>query len=427
MIERHVVKDTEKTVRVKMDNIIQRFKRIAVGGFVQRIRKSNNILISDTTLRDGEQAPGAGLGPDQKLAIARQLKKLGVDAIEAGFPASSEEEARAVELIGREVRGPVISALCRCVREDIETAVNSLKHASRWGLALFIGTSPILRKHSLHDKSQDEIISLVRDSIKFAKKYTDSIAFGAEDAVRTEPEFLYRVYEEAIESGAVVIGFPDTVGWLVPGETAFRIQEIKKNVRNIENALLAVHFHNDLGLATANTLTAVQNGANIVQCTINGLGERAGNTSLEEFVMALKIRKDYYKGKVGINTKELFATSQLVEKFTGVNVCAYKSVVGKNVFATEAGIHQAALLEERATYEIIRPEDVGQSGTTFVLGRHSGKNIIIYKLRQFGYKLDEKNDKEIIEDIYRKFKALAVTKKSIEETELADIARAVIK
>jgi len=401
-------------------------KKMAFSAVIEGIKKKRRILISDTTLRDGEQAPGASLSIEQKLVIAKQLDILGVDAIETGFPASSKEDFEATKLISREVRGPVISVLSRCHREDIKLSAEALKDAKHWSISLFLGTSPLLRKYSL-DKSKEQVIEILKDAIKFAKKFTDNVAFGAEDASRTEREFLYKVYEEAIDSGALVIGFPDTVGWLIPGEVKEMIEGIKRNVRNLKRAFLAIHFHNDLGLAVANSLAAVECGVNIIQCTINGLGERAGNTSLEELVMTLKTRRDYYKVNLNINTKELFKTSQLVAELTGVGVSPHKPIVGKNVFATEAGIHQAALLKERVTYEIIKPEEVGQKGTTFVLGRHSGRHAVYHRLEALGYRLSDKENEEKLNVIYQRFKELAGTKKEVSDEDLVLIAKEVLE
>lgn len=401
-------------------------ERMAVSTFMQVLKRQKRILISDTTLRDGEQAPGASLNIEQKLTIAKQLDSLGVDSIEAGFPASSKEDFEAVRLISSKVKRPLISALSRCHKEDIKLTAESFKDAKRWGIALFLGTSPILRKYSLN-KSKEQIIEILKDGIKFAKKFTGTIAFGAEDATRTEPEFLYRVYEEAIDSGVRVIGFPDTVGWLVPEQVKEMINGIKRNVPNLKRAFLATHFHNDLGLAVANSLAAVECGVNIVQCTINGLGERAGNASLEELVMALKTRKDYYKVRLNVDTKELFRTSQLVAELTGIGVSPHKPIAGRNVFATEAGIHQAALLKERTTYEIIKPEEVGQKGTTLVLGRHSGKHAIHDRLQKLGYRLVGRNGEDRLNVIYQRFKELAGTKKEVSDEELTTITKEVLK
>jgi len=401
-----------------------RLKEKATHALISFIKKHRIVLISDTTLRDGEQAPGGSLNPDQKLVIAKQLESLGVNAIETGFPASSKEDFEAAKLIARHVRRPLITALSRCRWEDIELTADALKNAKRWGFTLFLGTSPMLRKYSLN-KSKEEVIEIMKNAIKQAKQFTDNVAFGAEDATRTEPDFLYRVYEEAIDAGAAAIGLTDTVGWLIPQQAKEIIEGIKANVRNLHKVLLAVHFHNDLGLAVANSLAAVECGANVVQCTINGIGERAGNASLEEVVMALKIRKDYYKARVVIDTKQLFKTSQLVAELTGLYVSPNKAVVGHNVFATEAGIHQAALLKERLTYEIIKPEDVGQKGTTLVLGRHSGKHVIYYRLRKMGYKIMGGKNTQL-DTIYTKFKELAATRKEVSDSELAEIAKEVL-
>ncbi|MBL7071610.1 MAG: 2-isopropylmalate synthase [Candidatus Omnitrophica bacterium] len=406
-------------------NLGEGLKKIGVSAYIELIKKQKRLLISDTTLRDGEQAPGASLDVDQKLTIARQLGSLGVNSIEAGFPASSKEDLEAVKLIAKEVKGPVISALSRCSKGDITTAAEALKGARHWSISLFLGTSPILRKYSLN-KSKEEVLAIMRDAIGYARGFTDNIAFGAEDATRTEPDFLYKVYNEAIDAGARAIGFPDTVGWLIPGQAKEMIEGIKKNVPGLNRALLAIHFHNDLGLAVANSLAAVECGVNVVQCTINGLGERAGNASLEELVMAIRTRKDHYKVNLNINTKELFKTSCLVSELTGIAVSSNKPIVGRNVFATEAGIHQAALLKKESTYVIIKPEEVGQDRTTIFLGRHSGKHAISHKLKNFGYKMGSKDSENQLETVYRKFKELAVTKKEVTEDELAKIAREVL-
>ena len=407
-------------------DIAKEIKRKTQDVLIDIVKKTRRILIGDTTLRDGEQAPRAGLNAEEKLTIAGQLDRLGVDSIEAGFPAANKEDFEAVRLVSRKIRRPLISALARCHAKDIELAHESLKDAREGGIILFLGTSPVLRKYSLN-KSREEVIETLKRAVTLARKFADNVAFGAEDASRTEPDFLYEVYEKAIDSGASLIGFTDTVGWLVPEETKGIMDGIKRNVRNLKKVLLGVHFHNDLGLALANSLVAVECGANIVQCTINGLGERAGNTSLEELVMALKTRKEYYKTTVNINTKELFKTSRLVERLTGIGVSPQKPIVGGSVFATEAGIHQAALLKQRLTYEIIKPEAVGQRGTTFVLGRHSGKHAVYDRMRKLGYRVNEKRDRERLEAVYRRFKEVASTRKEVDDGELADIARVIFR
>ncbi len=401
-------------------------KKLGLSAAIEIIKRQKRILISDTTLRDGEQAPGAGLNVEKKLAIAQQLDKLGVDCIEAGFPASSKEDFEACRLISANVKRPMISALSRCHKTDIKLAAESLGNAGHWSISLFLGTSPILRKYSLN-KSKEEVIETLKDAIKFAKGFTNNLAFGAEDATRTEPEFLYKVCKEALDSGAVVIGLPDTVGWLLPEQVKKMIEGVKKNVPGLRKAFLATHFHNDLGLAVANSLAAVECGANIVQCTINGLGERAGNASLEELVMALKTRKDYYKAALNIDARQFFKTSKLVEELTGIKVSPNKPIVGRNVFASEAGIHQAALLRSRATYQILKPEDVGQEGITLVLGRHSGKHAVYDRLHKLGYRLAAERDENKLEEIYQRFKEIAVTKKEVSDGELAGIASEVLE
>ena len=393
---------------------------------INTIKKQNRVFIGDTTLRDGEQAPGAGLNVEEKLKIAHQLSALGVDSIEAGFPVSSKEEFEATQLIASRVKRPVITALCRSKKEDIDCATEALKRARKWGLALFMPTSPILRKLSVNKRKED-IISEIKSAISYARRFTDSIVLAAEDASRTEPDFLYKVYREAIDSGALVVGFPDTVGCMVPEEVKEAIAGIKANVPNLSKAFLGVHFHNDLGLAVANALAAIESGVNIVQCTVNGIGERAGNTSLEEIVMALNTKRARYKAKHNINSKELFKTSRLVSELTGLGVSANKAIVGENVFASEAGIHQAALLKSRTTYEIIKPEDVGQLGTRLVLGRHSGKHAIFDRMKYLGYKLPRNNKDEQIENIYRRFKEIAVTKKIVTDDDLRMIIKEITK
>ncbi len=405
-------------------NLVGRLKEKAARALIDFVKKRKIVIISDTTLRDGEQAPGASLTPEQKLVIAKQLESLGVNAIESGFPASSKEDFEAGKLIASNIKKPLITALTRCLWKDIEITAEALKKSRRFGITLFLATSPLLRKYSLN-KSKEEILEMVKDAVSYARKFTDSVAFGAEDASRTELEFLYKVYEEAIDAGASAIGFTDTVGWLVAGDVKNAIDGIKKNVSNIGRALLAVHFHNDLGLAVANSLTAIEAGANVVQCTINGIGERAGNASLEELVMALKVRRDYYKSTVTVDTKQLFKTSQIVAKLTGLPILPNKAIVGHNVFATEAGIHQAALLKERSTYEIIKPEDVGQKGTSLVLGRHSGKHAVYYRLRKLGYHLTGEPNKQL-DMIYKRFKEVAATKKEITDADLIEIANEVL-
>ena len=407
-----------------MENFFQEvgknFKASVRDVLVEKIKKDKKIFIGDTTLRDGEQAPGAALTVKQKLIIAKQLERLGVDSIEAGFPISSRDDFEAVKLISEEVKHPVITALCRSKKEDIDCAREALKKARKCAFSLFLATSPILRKYSLR-KNKSEIIDIVKEAVSYARNFTDNISFAAEDASRTEPEFLYEVYRVAIDAGALVVGFADTVGYLVPDEIGDVIAGIRANVPSLDKAFLGAHFHNDLGLAVANALAAVKSGVNIIQCTVNGIGERAGNTSLEEVVMALKTKNKYYGVKIGIKTEELFKTSQLVAELTGLAVPNNKPIVGKNVFATEAGIHQAALLKNRLTYEIIKPESVGQAGTRIVLGKHSGKHALINRIKELHIKWPAGDKDEKREEIYNRFKELAGTKKIIEDEDLVSI------
>lgn len=422
--------DPYKEDHGKMQDIFKalekRLKGTVKDFLVEAIKKQKRVFISDTTLRDGEQAPGAALGIEDKLEIAMALDRLGVDSIEAGFPVSSAEDFEAVKLIAKKVRRPVITALCRCNRGDIDCAKEALKGARRWGLALFMGTSPILRKYSVK-KKKDEVIKTIKNAIIYAKKFTDSIAFGAEDASRTEPEFLYKVYTSAIDAGALVIGFPDTVGNMTPDEVADAISGIKANVHNLHKAFLAVHFHDDLGLAVANALTAIKNNVNIIQCTVNGIGERAGNTSLEEIAVILKAKREYFKVKLGINTRHLFKTSQLVSRLTGLGISTNKAIVGDNVFASEAGIHQAALLKSRNTYDFIKPQDVGQKEIKLVLGRHSGKHALINRINRLKIRLPKIKRADKIDRIYRQFKELAGTKKIITDSDLASLVKGALK
>lgn len=389
---------------------------------IKVFRKTPRLLISDTTLRDGEQSPGASLTVEQKCRIAKSLEQLGVDSIDVGFPASSESEIKAAQEIAKIVKRPVLTGLSRCNNKDIDAVYQGLSHARRWGIALFIGTSPVLRKYSLH-KSKDEIIEKIEKSVRYAAKYTQNITFGAEDATRTEMDFLCQAYQVAIDNGALVIGFTDTVGYCTPDEIKQKIETIQSRVKNIKHALIGVHFHNDLGLAVANSLAAVEAGAHLVQCTVNGVGERAGNAALEEVVMSLKTRKDYYRRSVNIQTNKLVALSNLVVQEMQMPVSAFKPIVGKNVFATEAGIHQAALLESLDTYEIIKPEDVGQKGVSLVLGKHSGQHALHARLEELGYDLS----RDVFDAVYQEFKKYAEAKKEITDLDLKQLVQSITK
>ena len=349
-----------------------------------------DIFISDTTLRDGEQMPGAALCPEEKLEIARALAEAGVKSIDAGFPASSAGEIEAVRKIAQGVRGPVIMALCRALEQDIDAAVSAFEGVSSFHCAasIFLATSPVHREKKLR-KSKEEILGLVRHSVEYAHRRFLMVTFSAEDASRTEPEFLCQVYGEAIAAGANVIAFPDTLGIMTPEKVRESVRMLLGGVRGINRVKLAVHFHNDLGLATANTLAAIEAGAYIVQCTVNGIGERAGNAPLEEVVMALLLNADQYQRRVSVKPEALTRLSRLVAEKTGISVAPYKAVVGRNVFATEAGIHQDGLLKDPESYLPFPPEMIGQERFRLVLGSHSGKAAIKARLRELGVELED--------------------------------------
>lgn len=374
------------------------------------------IIIFDTTLRDGEQSPGASLTPQGKLEVAYQLAKLGVDVIEAGFPVSSPGDFDAVKAVAKNVKGPIICGLARCIKKDMDAVIGSLKPAKKRRIHLFLATSKIHMKYKLR-KPEDEIVRLAIESVKYARDFFDNIEFSPEDASRSERKFLYRVIEEVIKVGATTINIPDTVGYAIPEEFGDLIRAIKNNVPNINKAVISVHCHNDLGLAVANSLAAIKNGAGQVECTINGIGERAGNASLEEIVMAIAVRKDLLDFRTAINKEEIYKTSRLVSKLTGIPVQPNKAIVGQNAFAHEAGIHQDGVLKKRITYEIIRPQDVGFSGTKIVLGKHSGRHAFSERLKALGYRLNE-ND---LNKAFDKFKVLADKKKEIFDEDLATI------
>ncbi len=375
----------------------------------------DRIIFFDTTLRDGEQSPGASLTSNAKLTIARQLVKLNVDVIEAGFPVASEDDAYAVNLIGKEVKGPIICALARCVIKDIEVALKSLESAAKPRLHLFLATSEIHRKYKL-SKAKDEIIKIARDMVGFARKFIDDIEFSPEDATRTEPDFLLEVCKIVVEQGARTINIPDTVGYAVPEEYGSLIGFLRKNLP--EDVVISVHCHNDLGLGVANSLIAIKNGARQVECTINGIGERAGNASLEEIAMNLIVRKKYYDVDVGLETKQIYRTSKLVSSLTGIPVQPNKAIVGDNAFRHEAGIHQDGIIKYRETYEIMHPRMVGIPESSLVLGKHSGRHALKLRLESLGIFVDEKN----LNKIFEQFKKLADKKKEINDLDLIVLA-----
>ncbi|MBF0494677.1 MAG: 2-isopropylmalate synthase, partial [Candidatus Omnitrophica bacterium] len=378
---------------------------------------NNNILIFDTTLRDGEQTPGASLNTVEKLQIAKQLDVLGVDIIEAGFPVSSPGDFEAVKTVAKNIKRPVICGLARCIKKDIDAAAGAVKFARRPRIHVFLATSKIHREFKLM-KAKDEILATAVESVRYARQKVGDVEFSPEDAARTELDFLARVVEAVIKAGAKTVNIPDTVGYSMPIEFGAVIKYLMNNVPNIGKAVISVHCHNDLGLSVANSQAAVLNGARQVECTINGLGERAGNASLEEFIMGIKMRRDIFNNlRTNINAKELYKTSRLVSKLTGIAIQPNKAIVGDNAFSHESGIHQDGVLKKRITYEIIRPQDVGFKGTTLVLGKLSGRHAFSERLKDLGYKLSEKD----MDTAFARFKVLADKKSVIYDEDLATI------
>ena len=377
---------------------------------------SNRVYIFDTTLRDGEQSPGVSLNASEKLEIARQLARLGVDIIEAGFPITSPGDFNAVSAIAREVRGVTVAGLARTNPADIDRAWEAVKHADQPRIHTFLATSDIHMKHKLR-MSREQVIETAVAGVKRARGYTSDVEFSAEDASRSDLDFLCRVVEAAIEAGATTINIPDTVGYTTPEEFAAFIQGIMNGARGIEKVALSVHCHDDLGLAVANSLAAVLAGARQVEGAINGIGERAGNASIEEVVMALYTRRDRYGLETGINTEEIYRTSKLVSKLTGMPISPNKAVVGKNAFAHESGIHQDGVLKERTTYEIMNPAMVGISHSNLVLGKHSGRHAFRSRLVELGFSL---NDEEL-NKAFTRFKEMADRKKEITDHDIEAI------
>jgi len=368
----------------------------------------DRVLIFDTTLRDGEQSPGCSMTQPEKLRMARALADLGVDVIEAGFPAASRGDWESVNAVAREVQGPVIAGLARCTRDDIEAVAKALEPAANKRIHVFLATSAIHRQYKLN-MAQDEIVRRAVEAVKIAREFCDDVEFSPEDASRTELDFLARVVEATIEAGAGTINIPDTVGYTVPDEFGELFRYLRQNVRGIENARLSVHCHDDLGMAVANSLTAVVAGARQIECTINGIGERAGNCSLEEVVMALHTRAQFFNLRTGVQTNRLYPTSRLLSSITGQGIPRNKAVVGENAFAHESGIHQHGMLKNSQTYEIMRPEDVGLSRSNLVLGKHSGRHAFRERVQSLGFELDELE----LNRVFEEFKALADRKKEL--------------
>jgi len=344
------------------------------------------ILIFDTTLRDGEQSPGATMTAREKLLVARQLERLGVDVIEAGFPVASEGEFVSVREIARKIREVQVAAIARAKHEDIDRAWEALKEAADPRLHVFISTSDIHLRYQL-GKSRHEVLSQTADAVLHACAYTSNVEFSATDATRTDREFLRRVLEEAIKAGARTVNIADTVGYAVPDELGGLVAYLATSVSGMDRAVLSVHCHDDLGLAVANSLAAVRRGAGQVKCTLNGIGERAGNAALEEVVMALEVRKEFFKCRTNVHTEQIRESSRLLTEVTGIPVQPNKAIVGANAFAHESGIHQDGLIKKRITYEIIEPRSVGEAGTRMVLGKHSGRRALGEHLKKMGRRL----------------------------------------
>jgi len=366
------------------------------------------VRVFDTTLRDGEQSPGASMNPHEKLELARQLERLGVDAIEAGFPVSSPGDFESVRLVAENIRSCQVVALARTHAGDIEKAWEAVKNAASPAIHTFIATSPIHMRHKLR-MTPEQVLEEAASAVRLARSLAPFVEFSAEDATRSDPEFLCRVFQAVLAAGAHCINIPDTVGYTVPGEYGRLIDVIRERVENIDRAIISVHCHNDLGLAVANTLAAVEHGATQVECTVNGIGERAGNCSLEEVVMALSTRKDCFAYRTGIRTEQIYNTSRLASRITGIRVQPNKAVVGANAFAHEAGIHQDGMLKDKATYEIMTPESIGIPRSQLVLGKHSGRHAFREKLAELGYDLAD----DQIEKAFRCFKAVSDKKKEI--------------
>lgn len=377
---------------------------------------ADRLTIFDTTLRDGEQAPGFSLRIDEKLQMARQLDALGVDVIEAGFPIASEDDAESVRRVAAEIRRPVIAGLARCRRADIECAGDAIAGADRGRIHTFLATSELHLKHKLH-MSQDQCLEAAVDGVKLARQYTDNVQFSAEDATRTELDFLCRVVESVIDVGATTINLPDTVGYSTPDEISEFFIQIRERVPNADGIVFSTHCHDDLGLAVANTLAALRAGVRQVECTINGIGERAGNASLEEIVMATRVRNDLLPYATGIQTEAIYGASQLLTTLTNEPVQANKAIVGRNAFAHEAGIHQDGMLKDRRTYEIMRPEDVGVPKTTLVLGKHSGRHAVQSRCEELGQQLSRYE----LDRIYQAMIRLADEQKTVGDDDLQKV------
>jgi len=380
------------------------------------LSEPQNVTIFDTTLRDGEQSPGCSMTWDEKLRLAHQLDLLGVDVIEAGFPIASEGDFRAVRAVAQNVRRPVIAALARCCHDDVVRAWQALEGAAHPRIHTFLATSDIHLQHKLKI-SRQQCLEQARNSVRLAKSFCEDVEFSPEDATRSDPDFLREVVEAVIEAGATTVNIPDTVGYAVPAEFAELIQTLRDRVRGIEKVTISAHCHNDLGLAVANSLAAVGAGARQLECTINGIGERAGNAALEELVMTMRVRPDRFPYSTAVISERLFPVSQLLSEITGTPVQPNKAIIGRNAFAHEAGIHQDGMIKNPLTYEIMTPQSVGVPGTRLVLGKHSGRHALGLRCEELGLQLDRRE----LDQVYRLFVVLADNTKSVEDRQILEL------
>lgn len=378
----------------------------------------NRIYLFDTTLRDGEQSPGVSLNVEEKLEIGQQLALLGVDVIEAGFPIASPGDFQAVKTIAKKVRGPIIAGLCRASRNDIDRCWEAVQYAESPRIHTFLASSDLHLKYKLQI-SREAALQQAVDAVKYAKKYCADVEFSAEDASRSDTDYLVQLVEAVIGAGANVVNLPDTVGYAVPEDFGLFIHTIMERVPNIDQTIISVHCHDDLGMAVANSLAGVVNGARQIECAVNGIGERAGNASLEEIIMALYTRQSFYQLEMGVNFQEIYRTSRLVSDLTGMVIQPNKAIVGNNAFAHESGIHQDGVLKERTTYEIMSPELVGVYKTNLVLGKHSGRHAFKERLQELGYSLDE----DELERAFEGFKEIADKKKEINDDDLEALVK----
>ena len=383
---------------------------------------AKQIAVFDTTLRDGEQSPGCSMNLKEKVRVAKQLESLGVDVIEAGFPIASEGDFAAVKAVAAECRGVTVAALCRTSEQDVLKAATALRGAARPRIHTFVATSDIHLEYKLK-KSRAEVIEMTSQAVALARNYADEVEFSAEDATRSDVNYLCEVFAAAVAAGASIVNVPDTVGYTLPTEFARLIETVRDRVVGNSNVTISVHCHNDLGLAVANSLAAIEAGARQVECTINGIGERAGNASLEEIVMALKVRADQLPFAAGIKTEELYRTSQLLSEIIGFEVQPNKAIVGRNAFAHEAGIHQHGMISNPLCYEIMTPESVGVPANKLVLGKHSGRHALALRYEELGYSLQPSE----LDAAYKRFSTLADRKKRIYDQDLIALVTAVLR